>query len=758
MIKKLSFIFLAFLAVSHLKSQTPNTHANCGTEAPGATWDNWFNNQVEKFVATQASKGEIVNYTIPVIVHVVHFGETLGTFPNIDSNQIYSQIQALNADFAGSGTGTVNVPSYFSNLIANTGIHFCMAQKNPQGSNLTESGIDRVSAVVNAWQSPATPTLDLKAYFNTVIIPATIWDPTKYFNIWISDRPTSQTFNGFATYPTGTGLTGLFGGQFGTPTNDGIWCWAKAFGTVGTLQAPYNKGRTATHEIGHWLGLRHIWGDGNCLSDYVNDTPTSKQAHTGCVTSTPIDACGVNLSPYGEMPMNFMDMTDDACKYMFTPNQNVRIQTTMSQCQNRNLLGTHALCNATVAAAVPASSAIASFILSNSQCVGTPFTPFNNSSGNPNPTYIWSSSPAASFSPAATVPNPAITLANAGNYTLTLVATNSVSSSSFSMLVTASGTCAAFSLCLDSLKMIKNVDTLKVHRAPNNSSIIGCQTGFAGFMTGTNCYKDKAFAQYFPPSSYTAFTSPQVNSAIVLFDSAGTKGPGAFTQIPCRIYGGSVGSGPGAVAGTQVETLGNIMSTAKTVSVSYLGKSGVVMPNAKIIPFVYNFPSPVIVNAASGFFVGIDAPYLSTSDSIRIISNSRYNSAVDSSAWFLQFNNTWRTFRYNRSAKIQLAIIPQITCSPAVGLKEFQKLMSSQVTIMPNPSEGLFSLIFTFPKEQEIEINIMNAFGQIISTDKISHVATQLFDVDLSTKPNGVYFIQVSNGTEKTVKKIIVNH
>src|SRR6185503_12778543 len=100
----------------------------------------------------------------------------------------------------------------------------------------------------------------------------------------------------------------------------------------GSVVAPTNLGRTTTHELGHWLGLRHIWGDGNCLSDYCNDTPPAKAQHVGCVTVTPIDQCGVNQSPFGEMPMNFMDRSNDACMYLFTNDQNVRMQTAMSQC------------------------------------------------------------------------------------------------------------------------------------------------------------------------------------------------------------------------------------------------------------------------------------------------------------------------------------------------------------------------------------------------------------------------------------------
>ena len=758
--KKIQLLCLALCATFLSFGQTTPSSHDCGTGAPDAKWDYWFNKQVETFVKNQKSaKPQLVNYVIPVIVHVIHFGEAIGTFPNIDSNQVKSQILVMNQDFSGNGAGLANVPSAFSNLVANTGIQFCRATKNPVGTTILEPGIDRISAATNGWQSPATPTLNLISYFNSVIIPATIWDPTKYLNIWVSDKPTSQTVKGFATYPGGTGLTGLFGGNIGSPTNDGIWVWGKAFGTTGAATAPYDKGRTAVHELGHWLGLRHIWGDGNCLSDYCNDTPTSKQAHYGCVTSTPPDLCGVNQSPNGEMPMNFMDMTDDLCKYMFTHDQNIRIQTAMSQCGNRNLLGSHSLCNLSTLAP-PASSAIASFNLASNQCLSKAFTPFNTSSGYPNPTYVWSASPAASFSPAATVANPAITVNNPGFYTITLVATNSVSSSSYTMLISATSTCAPFSACLDTLRAIKNIDTLRTYNAPNNTQVLGCQSGFAGFLTGTNCYKDREFAQYFAPSTYTSTSFPQVNSVIVLFDSTGTKASptGSATQIVCKIYGGTVGGGPGGVIGSKSDSLGKIAATTKTNQVTYIGNPGYVFSNKRVIPFKFDFPSPVIINANSGFFAGVTAPVTSPADSIKIISNTKYNNAVDSSAWFLQFSNNWRTYRYNRNMKIQLAIIPQITCSPIVGIKENQSIFASNVNVVPNPNNGVFNLVFTLPEEQTIDITITNSLGQQISREQLGHVANNVLDVDLSTQPNGIYFLSLSNGKERILRKIVINH
>jgi hypothetical protein len=759
--RKLFLFCLSVISSVAMIAQQPDTKLinGCGSGITSQQWEEWMEIQVEKSKQNKsAGKSQIVNHTIPVIVHVIYFNETVPTFPNIDSNQIKSQIAALNADFAGQGLNVNQVPSYFANKVANTGIQFCLAAKDQQDQPLIEKGIHRVGASANSWLSPSTPTLDLQNYFNTVIIPATIWDPTKYLNIWISDRPPSYTVNGWATYPPAPGITGVFGGPVGSISNDGIWIWTKAFGTVGTLQGPFDKGRNLTHEVGHWLGLRHTWGDGNCLSDYANDTPWSKQAHYGCQTSTPPDLCGVSQAPFGEMTMNFMDRSDDACMYMFTPDQAFRMQTVLSQSPLRYLLGTHNKC---IAQPLPptTSSAVAAFVTNTAACLNVPFTPINNSSGYPYPTFVWSASPAGQFFPNSTVANPAITLGNPGTYTITLVATNSLSSSSASMLVTVgSGTCPTVSFCLDSLKMIKSVDTLTSYKAPA-SSILNCNSGWTGYMAGTNCYKDKEFAQYFPPSSYTSVPQPQVNSVIVLFDSVGTSSPNNAAQVKCKIYGGTVGQGPGSVIDTKSDSIFKITSSTRTLNVSYLGKANYPpKTNTKIIPFKFDFATPVIVNAGSGFFVGIEPPTTSTLDSVNIFHNTKFNSSTDSSAWFLQITNNWRTYKYNRNSKIQLAIIPQITCSPIVGIKEESLMLYSNVNLMPNPNSGMFSVIFTLPKEQKLRMRIYNSIGQTVSDMQMEHVMNNIIDIDLSDEPNGIYFAEVTAGNEKTVKKIVITH
>ena len=731
----------------------------CGTPAPSQQWEEWFGKQVENYLKNRAlGKAQLVNYTIPVVVHVIHYNHNYGTYPNIDSNQIKSQIDVLNKDFAGIGNNVQNVPSYFQSLVANTGIKFCLARiHGVTNAVLTEKGVDRVNAQANAWTNPSTATLNIYQYMNTVIIPATIWDPNKYLNIWVSDKPTTETLNGFATYPSNTTVPGLFNGSFGTSTNDGIWVWAKAFGTVGTLQAPYNKGRTATHELGHWLGLRHIWGDGNCLSDYCTDTPVQKGPTSGCITSTAPDLCGTGTSPNGAMVMNFMDMTEDDCKYMFTWDQNLRMQAAMSQCPQRNLLGTHSLCTPTN---VPASTsgAVANFVLNSDQCTGSPVTPYNTSSGYPNPTYLWSSSPAVSFTPAATVANPAIIFPNPGTYTITLVATNSLSSNTHTQLVTTTFSCSPFNICIDTLKAIKPVDTLASLQAPFNANITECSgTGYRGALAGTNCYSDRALAQYFGPSTFTAIPNPQVSSILVLFHKNGTKSGGGNSTISAQIYGGNSGTGPTtsnyAAAGA---LLSSIISSTNTASVGYLGNG--IAVSGSIIPYRFDFPIPVLVNVNSGFYAGISLPYTSPNDSIRVLTNTKFNSAVDSSAWFQASpSNNWRTFRTFRNSKIQLAIIPIMSCSGISGVKE-NALLSDRVFVIPNPSEGQFQLALTLANESDVQINIYTTMGQLVKTNTIKQVTNTLVDVDLSEFSDGIYYVEVTTGGQRAVKKVVIQH
>lgn len=406
----------------------------CATEIPTAEWDTWFNQKVENFKTNTAnSQNRQYSFTIPVVVHVLHGGQAVGVFPNISQAQIKSQIASLNKDFAGKGMNSnILAQTGFSTVgIADCNITFCLAQTDPDGVTLAEPGIHRVNFNTQGWTNPNSPTSlnNFKLLMDGTIKANTIWDPSRYFNIWVSDVNANVGVLGYATFPGGTNLVGLPG--VGNAGDDGIWVWARSFGTTGVLQSPYNFGRTATHETGHWLGLRHIGGDGNnnptgdcSATDYCDDTPPQKGGYMsgqyGQNFGGPSYPLHVNVcsSPYGDMFMNFMDYTDDAFNYMFTPDQNTRIQTALAEGYFRSGLSASAteLC-----VGLP----FADFYIDSLLCAAYEMKPGNYSNGT-GLTYTWVVTPSAGvvFSPSENDAEPTINFPATGFYTVELSASN----------------------------------------------------------------------------------------------------------------------------------------------------------------------------------------------------------------------------------------------------------------------------------------------------------------------------------------------
>ncbi len=456
------------LSIASIAQTYPNgmpIHRNCGTAPPPAQWDTWFNQKVNEFVQNNASKFSSGNnstaavaYTIPVVVHVIHGGVPIGTYPNISNAQVVSQINILTNDFSGTGQYTSHYPATaFANyattngipspsyngtriIIGNAQITFLPCYYDKNGNAMPEPGVDRVNFNTLPAISGTTTTKDPTGYTSTntfmnfmngYLKPNTIWNVNKYMNIWVTDENASLGLLGFATFPPGTGLAGLTGG-LGTNTTDGLWCWAKAYGNTGAALAPYDLGRTATHEIGHWVGLRHIWGDGTCLTDYCNDTPPATGANF--VNQNPIasptvaaNANSVNY-PYkasscagppangvnGEMFMNFMDYSDDNGMYMFTTDQTTRIQTAMANSPIRNTLGTHGL---TVAPPIAQFS-----INPTTICAGQSATVTDMSTGSPTPPSQWNYTVTGATVGTSTLQNPIFTFTATGTQTITLIA------------------------------------------------------------------------------------------------------------------------------------------------------------------------------------------------------------------------------------------------------------------------------------------------------------------------------------------------
>lgn len=251
--------------------------------------------ETEQWVKTNSGNKFAAVVTIPVVVHVVYNT----TAQNISEAQIISQINVLNADFRKLNSDISLLPSVFSGLAADCEIQFCLAQRDPNGNATT--GIVRKSTTVTSFSSND----NIKRAANG---GSDAWPSSSYLNIWVGNL--SGGLLGYAQFPGGTAST------------DGVVCLYSAFGNTGTVSAPFHKGRTTTHEIGHWLNLRHIWGDATCGNDQVSDTPTQQTANTGC-PNFPKVTC--SNGPNGDLHMNYMDYSDDACMYMFTSGQKARM-------------------------------------------------------------------------------------------------------------------------------------------------------------------------------------------------------------------------------------------------------------------------------------------------------------------------------------------------------------------------------------------------------------------------------------------------
>lgn len=255
-------------------------------------------NQIESFVRNQKLlkfNGEEAPSVIkiPVVVHVLYKSAA----QNISDEQIQSQIDALNRDFRRRNSDTVNTPDRFKSVAADVGIEFALATADPNGRATT--GIIRKATNVYHWST------DDKIKFSSQD-GDDAWDSRYYLNLWVGDLGTTL---GYSSIP-------------GAPAEkDGVVINYTAFGTINT-NAPFNLGRTATHEIGHWFNLKHIWGDSYCGDDLVDDTPTQGNFTAGC-PNTFRSTC--NNGALGDMYMNYMDYTNDACMNLFTAGQKQRM-------------------------------------------------------------------------------------------------------------------------------------------------------------------------------------------------------------------------------------------------------------------------------------------------------------------------------------------------------------------------------------------------------------------------------------------------
>ena len=285
-------------------------HDKCGTDQ----FDSYLKNQLPEYASFRVKQEQPVrndNYfsksagtiLIPVVVHVIYRKSE----QNISDAQIQSQIDVLNKDYNKLNWDTVKVPSVWKNLIADCEIEFILANRDPNGK-FTNGITRKETTIINI------ASIGGNVYYQSSKGGQDIWDRDRYLNIWVCEI--LGGVYGFSSLP-------------GSPAaSDGLVIVSESFGSAGSVTSPTDKGRTTTHEIGHWFDIFHLWGLSDCGDDFVADTPIQLKENFGCKTYPHNTTC--NTTPDGEMFMNFMDYSDDNCLNMFTIDQKSRMLNTIN--------------------------------------------------------------------------------------------------------------------------------------------------------------------------------------------------------------------------------------------------------------------------------------------------------------------------------------------------------------------------------------------------------------------------------------------
>ncbi len=267
--------------------------------------------QTQNFVAQRAHSGNTANrvsaiVTIPVVVHVLYNTNA----QNISDAIIQSQIDVLNADFAKLNSDFSQTPAAFQGAGADMQVRFQLATHTPTGAATT--------GIIHKYTTKSYFEYGRKDAQGVFVKQSSkggddAWNTSQYLNMWVCNFGGSASgLLGYATFPSDAGTY-----------KDGVVIGYQYFGVNPALGGVYGYGRTVTHEVGHYVNLRHIWGDATCGNDLVGDTPTQQTSNYGC-PSYPHKTCSNTTT--GDMFMNYMDYTDDRCMHLFTAGQSSRCQ------------------------------------------------------------------------------------------------------------------------------------------------------------------------------------------------------------------------------------------------------------------------------------------------------------------------------------------------------------------------------------------------------------------------------------------------
>jgi PKD repeat protein len=608
--------------------------------------------------------------TIPVVVHILYANSN----QNLSDARVAEQITVLNEDFRRLNSDTSNTPSQYASIAADFEIKFCLASKDPNGN--TTTGITRT-------QTSVSNIGNTNKYYQSSQGGQDIWDSDDYLNIWVCDL--GGMVLGF-TYPPG-----------GPSSTDGVVVDPRYFGKTGAT-SPYNKGRTSTHEIGHWLNLEHVWGSqGGCNNDDgVSDTPIQSQENYGCPSSK--SSCGTD-----DMFMNYMDYVDDACMNLFTEGQKTRVWAAINTSRS-------SLANSQGCSGQSSSNITADFTANTTNInIGGSVNFTDQTSGNPS-SWSWNFGNGST----STLQNPSgITYNTAGIYSVSLTTSNGTNSDTKTktnyIKVNDTGGNGSSSNC-DTISNLGANDSIVVYMSDN-----------WGAVSGHNGYGDISKAEKFsaPTSSNNILTS-----AYFMFAHAVGTG-----NIKITAWDSGTNSPSSSL-------------TSETVSIPSISYD---VNNQSFTETVFSSP----VTISSDYYVGFELTY-QAGDTVYLFTNTEASNTTNS-GWEQWSDGTWHPYDDAGGWKIKLAhVIYPVLCSPAEGIEHFEGGLSSN--IFPNPTTGEVFLLTT-NTFNEVKVRINNAIGQLVYSKILKTPGGQSPTLlDLKGMTDGIYFIEVFN------KDIIETH
>ncbi len=731
--KQLLFAAALFMGL-FANAGTPSTR-NCGTmdnlqrlktEDPGLqarmqqieTATNAF------IAANQGQNTTNAIVTIPVVFHVVYSS----TAQNISDAQCQAQLDQLNLDYARLNADRTNTPSVWQGISANTNIQFCMAQRDPNGAATT--GIERRSTTVTSFSTNDNIKRTANGGMNA-------WPAGSYLNIWTGNL--GGGLLGYAQFPGGSAAT------------DGVVLLYSSVGSVahpGTA-TPYHLGRTATHEVGHWLNLYHIWGDESACSgsDNVGDTPNQGPENYGCPAFPHTDACATT-SP-GVMFMNYMDYTDDGCMNMFTAGQSSRMNALFAVGGARYSILSSMGC-------VPPSGATCGVPTGLSSTVAT--TTANLS---------WMAvSGATSYSIQ-------YKLSSSSTWTTTTSSTNSKTLSGLTSASTynwqVSATCASG---VSSYSAAANFTTASATGCGTVTGLVSSAITTTGAtlswtaVSGATSYN----VQYKLNSSVTWTTTTSTTTSKTLSGLTSASLYNWHVQAVCA-------SGSGAYSATANFTTAstacsdqyesnNSSSTAKTIPLN-TDISALISTSTDIDWFVFTTVSPntkikiALTNLAGDYDIRLynsSLTLLATSQNAGTTAESIIRNSTTAATYYV------RVYGYNgASSATQCYKLRVNTSSVNFKLAEDGADLSvdnpavNELVVYPNPAHDVINGAFNSAAEETIDLRLFDMMGRTIQAQQMNVTEGQnKFSFDLNDLSNGIYFVEMNNSSGRIVKKFII--